>query len=179
MSRDPGELTVRDARPEEHAAVRDLTLRAYSQYADVMEPTAWAGLAGAVRSGLASRDDQVQRMVAILDGRVVGSVMLYPPAVNAYGGEVEGAPWPELRLLAVSPEARGRGVGERLVEECIRRAREMGADALGLHSSRSMEAAIRMYRRLGFERAPEFDFHPEGAELVEAYRLPLRGEHGR
>jgi ribosomal protein S18 acetylase RimI-like enzyme len=59
------------------------------------------------------------------------------------------------------------------MEECVRRARRAGADALGLHTSRSMRAAIRLYERMGFVRAPERDFRPEGAELVEAYRLPL------
>ena len=39
--------------------------------------------------------------------------------------------------------------------------------------TRSMAAALRMYGRMGFVRAPEHDFRPPGAELVEAYRLPL------
>jgi ribosomal protein S18 acetylase RimI-like enzyme len=59
------------------------------------------------------------------------------------------------------------------VEECARRARRMGATELGLHTSRSMAAAMRMYRRMGFVRAPDHDFQPPGAELVEGYRLPL------
>ena len=99
--------------------------------------------------------------------------MLYPPRADAYGGAAGPASWPELRLLAVAPEARGQGIGEALVNECVRRARRMGATELGLHTSRSMEVAMRMYRRLGFVRAPEHDFQPEGAELVEGYRLPL------
>jgi ribosomal protein S18 acetylase RimI-like enzyme len=49
----------------------------------------------------------------------------------------------------------------------------MGARELGLHTSASMRAAMRMYERMGFVRAPEYDFRPPGAELVEAYRLPL------
>jgi len=32
---------------------------------------------------------------------------------------------------------------------------------------------MRMYQRLGFVRAPEHDFQPEGAEVVEGYRLVL------
>ena len=165
-------LTIRDERPEERAAVRELTLRAYGEYARVMEPSAWAGLDGAVRSTL-ERDSAAERIVAEHDGRLVGAVMLFPPASDAYRGAVDDAGWPELRLLAVGPEARGLGVGRALVEECIARARRMGATDLGLHTSRSMQPAIRLYRRMGFVRAPETDFHPEGAELVEGYRLPL------
>jgi predicted N-acetyltransferase YhbS len=167
------ELRIRDARADERDAVRDLTLNAYAEYAGVMAPSAWAGLDQAVRSALASEDERVERMVAEMDGRIVGSVMLYPSATDAYGGAVQGASWPELRLLAVAPVARGRGVGRMLVEECIRRARRSGASGLGLHTSRSMVSAIRMYRKMGFERAPEHDFRPPGAELVEAFRLRI------
>ena len=73
----------------------------------------------------------------------------------------------------MAPEARGHGVGRALVDECVRRARRMGATDLGLHSSHSMRVAIGMYERMGFVRAPEHDFRPEGAELVRGYRLPL------
>jgi ribosomal protein S18 acetylase RimI-like enzyme len=86
---------------------------------------------------------------------------------------VKRAGWPELRLLAVAPMARGAGVGQALVDECVRRARASGHSELGLHTSESLRAAVRMYERMGFERAPEHDLRPEGAELVMAYRLPL------
>jgi predicted N-acetyltransferase YhbS len=166
-------LVIRDARPDERDAMRALTLQAYEQYASVMEPDAWAGLHAAVRTALEIED--AERIVAKRGGRLLGSVMLFPPASDAYRGETGPASWPELRLLAVTPEARGEGVGQALVDECVRRARRMGAANLGLHTSRSMEAAIRMYQRIGFIRAPEHDFQPPGAELVEGYRLPLEG----
>ena len=99
--------------------------------------------------------------------------MLYPPDASAYGDGRAGAGAPELRLLAVAPDARGRGVGMALVRECVRRAERAGASALGLHTSESLRAAIRMYERMGFVRVPEQDFQPEGAELVMGYRLAI------
>lgn len=167
-----GEVAVRDARPEERAAVRALTLRAYAEYAAVMAPTAWAGLDAAVRAAL-DGDGGEARIVAERGGALLGSVMLFPPAADAYGAAAGRAEWPVLRLLAVAPEARGQGIGQALVEECVRRARGMGAAELGLHSSESLRAAIRMYERMGFRRAPERDFRPGGAELVMGFRLPL------
>jgi ribosomal protein S18 acetylase RimI-like enzyme len=166
------EVTLRDARPGERAAAAEVTLRAYAELAETMEPEAWAGLDRAVRAALAS-GAPAERNVAEHRGALVGSVMLFPPAVDAYGGVVDRVPWPELRLLAVSPDARGLGVGRMLVEECIRRARAAGAAELGLHTSRSMRVAMEMYRRMGFVRAPEYDFHPENGEHVQAFRLPL------
>jgi ribosomal protein S18 acetylase RimI-like enzyme len=166
-------MQLRDARDEDRPAVAALTLQAYGEYAAKMEPEAWAGLEGAVRAALALDNASVERIVAERDGEIVGSVMLYPPRADAYGNLVDAASWPELRLLAVAPSARGHGVGKALVEECVRRARAAGAAQLGLHSSRSMEVAIGMYERMGFVRAPEQDFQPPGAELVKGYRLPL------
>lgn len=165
-------VVVRDARDDERDAVRDLTLRAYDEYAQVMAPAAWAGLEGAVRAALAS-DARAHRIVAERDGALVGSVMLYPPAAAAYGDLTAAARWPELRLLAIAPEARGLGIGERLVRECIARARRDGAEAIGLHTSESMRGAMRLYERMGFVRAPETDFRPDGAELVQGFRLDL------
>lgn len=167
-----GGVVVRDARPEERDAVRDLTLRAYAEYATTMAPAAWAGLDAAVRTALDTAGGE-DRIVAERDGALLGSVMLYPPATDAYRGAAGEVSWPVLRLLAVAPEARGQGIGRALVDECVRRARHMGAAELGLHSSESLRAAIRMYLRMGFERAPEHDFQPPGAELVMGFRLPL------
>ncbi|MFL5579380.1 MAG: GNAT family N-acetyltransferase [Gemmatimonadaceae bacterium] len=169
------DIIVRPARADERATVRELTLRAYAEFADVMEPAAWDGLAAAVRAALDAEDadPRAECIVADRAGRLVGSVMLYPATADAYGGATARTAAPELRLLAVPPEARGLGVGRLLIEACARRARELGAQELGLHTSRSMAVARRLYAAAGFERAPERDFRPEGAELVEGYRLRL------
>ena len=96
-----------------------------------------------------------------------------PPTPPRTASLASAASWPEVRLVAVAPSARGRGVARALVDECVRRARASGASVLGLHTSRSMRAAMRLYERMGFVRDPEHDFHPPGAELVEGYLLRL------
>jgi ribosomal protein S18 acetylase RimI-like enzyme len=53
--------------------------------------------------------------------------------------------------VVVDDGARGRGVGEALNEEAIRRAAAAGARSVDLTSRPSREAANRLYRRLGFE----------------------------
>ena len=79
----------------------------------------------------------------------------------------------EFAALYVPRRAQRRGVGRALMAECVRRARAAGAAALGLHTSQSMRVAGRMYERMGFVRAPEYDFLPPGGELVRAYRLTV------
>lgn len=166
------EVTLRDATEEDRPVVERLTLRAYAEYSGVMEPQAWRGLEQAIRRALSSVGDE-ERIVAESAGKVVGAVMLYPPGVNVYGDMLGPLDWPEVRLLAVDPDARGQGIAHLLMEECVRRARAAGTERLGIHTSRSMEVAVGMYRRMGFERAPAHDFHPPGAERVEAYTLAL------
>ncbi len=148
-----------------------MTRLAYDEFAASMEPKAWRALESAMNAVL---DDPgaAECIVAEDDGRIVGSVFLYPAGAAAYrGGNVQ--PSPEFRLLAVAPNARGRGVGRALVEECVRRSRATGATELGLHTSKSLTAAIALYEAMGFTRVPDRDFRPDGAELVQGYRLSL------
>lgn len=76
------------------------------------------------------------------------------------------------RLLAVSEQARGRGVGKALTLKCIDRARELELPQLIIHSTQAMQTAWSMYEKLGFERSPDLDFTQ--AELpVFGFRLRL------
>lgn len=165
-------FSVRLARADERPAARALTLEAYEPYATLMAPSAWAGLHQALQSALAATTPH-EHLVAEQGGQLVGSVLLFP----ASGGDTAGAGgrmiWPELRLLAVMPAARGRGVGAALVGACVERARAAAAEALGLYTSASMGSAIALYERLGFTRVPAYDFQPPGAELIRAYKLAL------
>ena len=166
-------MIVRDARPEELEIIRAMTLRSFEHYGTTMSPGTWAGLRGAIDTALDSTEP-AHRLVVARDGAIVGSVLLFAPSTDAYAGVAKRVDWPEVRMLAVNPDARGLGIGQLLLDECLRRARSDGASAIGLHTSDDMRAAMRLYTRMGFERVPEFDFHPEGGDVrVEAYRLVL------
>ena len=158
----------------DYDAVRALTLEAYEQYAHTMPEAAWGALRRAVTSVLDKLDQQeAERIVAEHEDEVVGSVLLYPPTERDSYGRGQETSHPELRLLAVSPEARGLGVGRALVDTCIRRARDSGAKKLGLHTSDYMEVATKLYLKTGFVRAPEADFEAAGPHTVKGYVLEL------
>ena len=53
------------------------------------------------------------------------------------------------------------------------RCRKRGVRTIGLHTTVIMEVARGMYERMGFVRAPEYDFHPRPEVVVMAYRLDL------
>src|SRR5690606_31509843 len=60
----------------------------------------------------------------------------------------------EFTKMAVAPEYRGRGIGRALSEAAIARARSLGATKIILYSARKLEAAINLYRTMGFTEGP-------------------------
>lgn len=163
---------LRDARPEERDLISELTLAAYEQYSATMPAAFWPGYRQHLIATL-DEESPAERIVAELDGKIVGIVHLYPATVHAYARAAASTLWPEIRLLAVAPAARGLGVGTALMDECLRRARAAGAAAIGLHTMEVMEVAVRMYERMGFVRAPETDFSPMPGFIVKGYRRDL------
>lgn len=113
-------------------------------------------------------------LVALDGDEVVGSVTYArhgsPLAEVCAPGEAE------FRMLGVHPGARGRGVGEALVQACIDRARTDGARRLVLSTEPHSHAAHRIYRRLGFRREPALDWTPvPGVDLL-VLALPLASD---
>lgn len=177
-----GEAIIRDAREEELADAGRVMLAAYEQYRPGPdEPenvrTAWERYFAEIED-VGSRWEKSSLIVAEVDGRIAGTVTFYPPGVaEEYpgGGEASPREWAGFRLLAVDPDVRGLGIGRMLSEECIRRAREAGAPVIGLHTTELMKVARAMYERMGFERAPEYDFYPipDDPFCVFGYKLSL------
>lgn len=83
--------------------------------------------------------------IAEKDGERVGSVFL----VN------KSASVAKLRLLLVEPSARGLGIGKRLVEECVRFARDAGYRKVILWTQSELTAARKIYQDTGFHRVAE------------------------
>jgi putative acetyltransferase len=76
--------------------------------------------------------------------RVIGCVAQQPAGDGVF----------ELSKMAVAPEERGRGIGRRLMDAAIERARELGATSLFLGSNHRLEAAVGLYESTGFRHVP-------------------------
>lgn len=97
--------------------------------------------------------------IAELDGRPAGSVFVVQQSKAVA----------KLRLLLVEPEARGRGVGKRLVAECITFARDKGYRKLVLWTQSNLAAARAIYKAAGFKRTRQERHSSFGYDLTGEY----------
>ena len=81
----------------------------------------------------------------------------------------------KLRLLLIEPQARGAGLGKRLVEECMAFARKAGYRKLVLWTHSNLLAARAIYTKLGFRRVKSEAHRQFGVAVVgEFWELPLK-----
>ncbi len=120
---------------------------------------------------VAGRAQRTVVLVAIEDGRIWGTATLElrnrvepdsPPLAPREA---------TVRMLGVHPDARGRGIGRRLVEACITEARRAGKTVLTLNTTRQMQAAQHLYESMGFRRGPDRVFD-DGFALL-SYEISL------
>jgi ribosomal protein S18 acetylase RimI-like enzyme len=167
-------MIIRDAAKDELVFIREQRVNAYREHAQMIPSGHWEALERAISSE-ADTQPGAELLVAELNGNIVGSVALFPPHTDAYEGYVEELDYPEIRMLAVSPEYRGKGVASALLSECMHRAKNNGFRSIGLHTGEFMKDAIKLYEKIGFERLPEYDFQPaDDGITVKAFRLSLR-----
>lgn len=162
-------IEIRLALPDEYAVVADLVA---SGYATVSDAVAEAGYESVIRD-VAARAQTADVLVALLDSEMVGSVTFVSgPGPQAESDDPEAA---TIRILAVTPEARGHGVGSALIGACVQRARALGRRRVLLDSRESMTAAHRLYARAGFVRDPALDRRPAESPnlLLLRFRLEL------
>ncbi|PZA20285.1 GNAT family N-acetyltransferase [Modestobacter versicolor] len=159
-------VTIDRATPADFDRIAELTVGVYTDE-DLVSPGYVPQLAD-----VAGRADRAELLVARdTTGRVVGSVALV--LAGDFGEVTRSADEAAFRMLAVDGAARGQGVGEALVRECLARARAAGKRWMVLSTGTRMTAAHRLYERLGFTRLPERDWTPVPGIDLRVYALEL------
>jgi ribosomal protein S18 acetylase RimI-like enzyme len=145
-------VIIREALTSEWDEVTALAIAAYHEYAPALTAADWATM----RTNLAKVAEVAQSghlLVAQLDQSLAGAVVYCPPGTS--DRRLFQPEWASVRMLAVSPQHRGQGIGAQLSLACVQRAEPDQAEIIALHTSELMVAARRMYERLGFERERE------------------------
>ena len=153
-------MRVRLATDADLAAVGELTVAAYAEFTEGPADPYVERLRDA-----AARAAQAELWVADDGGALLGTVTRCP--VGSPWREISRPGEGEFRMLAVAPEARGRGVGEALTRHVLAVCADAGESAVVISSLAEMTAAHRVYDRLGFRRLPERDWSPlDGVDLI-------------
>jgi GNAT superfamily N-acetyltransferase len=119
------------------------------------------GLVARIVGAYAEHPDDARRAawIAEVDGERAGCIMLVP--------DDDDERTAKLRILLVTPRARGLGVGSRLVHEHLRFARAAGYDRVSLWTTSILTAARLLYERAGFELVAESPAHLFGTDCFE------------
>jgi DNA-binding MarR family transcriptional regulator/N-acetylglutamate synthase-like GNAT family acetyltransferase len=109
-------------------------------------------------------DPEAERCwVAERSGEILGCVLLVKSSKQIA----------KLRLLLVEPSARGLGIGKRLVEECIRFARDKDYKKIVLWTHSNLSAARGIYQKAGFQLVGT-DSHEDFGPRVTSETWELR-----
>lgn len=148
---DAGEVVIRPLMEADLDAVMQIEEEAFS--------TPWSR--GTFRDLLRRQDTDL--FAATLHDRLVGYAICWTVFDQA-----------ELGNVAVAPDARGAGVGRRLVRRVLERVRARGATECFLEVRMSNKGAIRLYEHLGFMRVGERrDYYRKPIEAALVMRADL------
>jgi len=144
----PMNLKTRGYLSRDKQAVDQVVQDAWTEFAAAMP--GWNDLAPRLGALTANADD-IEIVVAELNDRIVGTVGYVAPSKPK--ADFFAPEWPIIRFMSVVPKARRYGIGQALLDECLRRARRDNAKLIALHTTLVMESAQHLYRRAGFEIA--------------------------
>ena len=147
-------MEIRLAEPADYEEIGMQSVAAYSALPGMAE----LGKYGEELADVAGRMGPGVVLVAVEDDQILGNVTYFA----RYGAEMTSfaevlGQRAGFRMLATAVQAQGRGVGAALTSACVERARLEGAPGIALHTTDYMQAAQRLYLRLGFNRWTDLD----------------------
>ena len=150
ISNRSGTFRIRPVCPDDNTAIRDIILETLIEH-------------GATGGGFASGDQDTQHMYEAFqpEGRkyfIIEREGALPPRIMGGAGiaPLPGEPGTcELVKMYFRPEARGLGLGKRLLQLCLDEAVKLNYTRIYLETIEQMHAARGLYEHLGFKQIPD------------------------
>jgi putative acetyltransferase len=139
-------MIIRPIQPEDNAQLANIIRTVMPEF-------------GASGAGFAIHDREVDAMYEAYTRPRSAYVVCEENGVVLGGGGVaplEGgdANTCELKKMYFLPEGRGKGFGQKVLDECLRAAKEIGFEYCYLETFNTMKQALRLYEKNGFEKIP-------------------------
>lgn len=168
---------VRSAHPQEYTAIGQLMVQVYSQLEAFPKPDEQPNYYKLLANvGDLTAKPGTEILVAVdAHDNLAGAIVYFDDMKNygSGGTATQEQNSSGIRLLAVDPATRGKGVGKLLTLACVAKAKEKNHRQVILHTTQAMQVAWKMYENLGFKRSDDLDF-VQGELKVFGFRLMLK-----
>lgn len=138
---------VRPYLKKDKEIINSVAIEAFAQFKEHYND--WK-LIKSVVGNMASLETTSDLIVAEVNNEVVGAVALVHPGKD--NNKNIDPSWASIRMLAVSPKHRSKGIGKQLALECLKIAKKRGYKEVALFTSPIMKVALPMYLRMGFDK---------------------------
>jgi GNAT superfamily N-acetyltransferase len=166
------QVIIEELAEEEKETVRQLLVESYQQYErDYTNQHHWEEYLASIKASV-DNPNVKKILIAKSNNQILGTLQLFESSEKAYQKPELQIFSPIIRLLAVHPEARGKGVARELIKAGLQFAKSQGAKQLYLHTGDKMQKAIRLYEWFGFKRDQSKEFKNNDI-LVKCYRFDL------
>ena len=149
-------FTFRNGNSDDIDQIKKLTLFAYMQFRNVIsDENAWVW-----EESLGNEMTYTELFhiatcfVSEYKGKIVGSAFLIPHG-NPY--KWFQSDWAYIRLVAVHPDCKGKGIGKQLTQLCIDASRSASEKTIALHTSEFQNAARHIYESVGFTKLMDLE----------------------
>jgi ribosomal protein S18 acetylase RimI-like enzyme len=164
-------LTYRTATKSDLKQIQQLGLLAYEQFKPILTQENWAKWEENFNNDSNFLDllDKATGFVCEVENELVGMAFLIPSGNPWLYFPTE---WSYIRYVGVHPNFEGNGIGKKLTQQCIDKAKETGEKTIALHTSEFQNAARQIYESLGFIKIKEIE--PVFGKVFYIYTIELQ-----
>lgn len=138
------EFKIRSIKPDDNQSVKRLVLETLAEFG--LDGAGYAGVDIELEDMYSAYNNELSAFYVIEKAAVIYGIGGYAPLLGTQPGTIA-----ELRKMYFQPALRGMGMGQRLIELCIKQATKVGYQTIYLETVPTMKAAQSLYLKNGFK----------------------------